>query len=276
MFFSYYKTKLTIEAQDDDIGSNCYEDLSNKFENFVKTFDDAPWNNSVEKLQQFRDKCDPELAKKLDHALALIDKILRQYKYEEFMLSFNGGKDCTLLLHLLRVKTDEIYGPDKMIKAFHILCDDEFQELRHFLLDICWKYKVQLRELGGSMKQGLELLKSEEPHVKAVFMGSRSTDPHGKYIKSNQQMTDSDWPQFLRVFPLFDFTYSEIWKGLRGLCVPYCVLYDRGYTSLGDQKKTKPNPALKIDGEDAYRPAYSLQEEDKERQGRDDKIQSKV
>ena len=192
------------------------------------------------------------------------------------MLSFNGGKDCTLLLHLLRVKMDEVYGPDKMIRAFHILCEDEFQELRHFLLDICWKYNVQLKELGGSMKAGLISLKEESPDVKAVFMGSRSTDPHGKFMKSNCQWTDKDWPQFYRVCPIFDWTYAEIWTAIRGLCIPYCVLYDRGYTSLGDRSKTKPNPALKIEDQDSYRPAYCLYEDSKEREGRVDSPSHKI
>ena len=128
---------------------------------------------------------------------------------------------------------DELYGPETKIKAFHILCEDEFSELRHFLLDVCWKYNVQLRELGGSLKAGLAELKEHEPKVKAVFMGSRASDPKGRYMSSKCQWTDKEWPQFYRVCPLFDWTYSEVWKGLRGLCIPYCILYDRGYTSLG-------------------------------------------
>jgi len=273
---SYYKTKLTIEAPDDESGNAAFDDLTKAFNSFVRTFDESPWENTVEKFERFRQSVEPELAKKLDDATNLIGDILKQYSYDEVMLSFNGGKDCTLLLHLLRVKMDEIYGPEKMIRAFHILCEDEFQELRHFLLDICWKYNVQLKELGGSMKAGLVSLKEESPHVKAVFMGSRSTDPHGKFMKSNCQWTDKDWPQFYRVCPIFDWTYGEIWTAIRGLCIPYCVLYDRGYTSLGDRSKTRPNPALKIEGQDTYRPAYCLYEGSKEREGRSDSPSHKI
>lgn len=50
--------------------------------------------------------------------------------------------------------------------------------------------------------------------------------------------------------------------------VPYCELYDRGYTSLGGTTDTHPNPALRVE-EGGYRPAYELEEDDEERLGRD-------
>jgi len=67
---------------------------------------------------------------------------------------------------------------------------------------------------------------------------------------------------------------------LRELQVPYCVLYDMGYTSLGGTKDTHPNPALLEDGTGVqegqdgerkrrFRPAYELVEDGQERLGRD-------
>lgn len=59
--------------------------------------------------------------------------------------------------------------------------------------------------------------------------------------------------------------------------IPYCSLYDHGYTSLGGTTDTHPNPALKegggsTEGDKAFRPAYELEGEDAdkaERLGRD-------
>jgi hypothetical protein len=36
-----------------------------------------------------------------------------------------------------------------------------------------------------------------------------------------------------------------VWTFIRGLCLPYPALYDRGYTSLGSPHDTEPNPALR-------------------------------
>ena len=57
--------------------------------------------------------------------------------------------------------------------------------------------------------------------------------------------------------------------------IPYCTLYDQGYTSLGGTTDTHPNPALKANGEDGtkknkvFKPAYELMEDNAERLGRD-------
>ena len=59
---------------------------------------------------------------------------------------------------------------------------------------------------------------------------------------------------------------------LKHLDIPYCELYDQGYTSLGGTTDTHPNPALQVvgpAGELSHRPAYELEDDDLERLGRD-------
>lgn len=86
------------------------------------------------------------------------------------------------------------------------------------------------------------------------------------------QITDSDWPQVMRVFPLLDWHYSHIWDYLLYFKVPYCSLYDIGYTSLGNVENTIKNPSLLwhdvLQEKKVYLPAYKLLESEKERNGR--------
>jgi FAD synthetase len=63
---------------------------------------------------------------------------------------------------------------------------------------------------------------------------------------------------------------------IRHLKIPYCSLYDLGYTSLGGTTDTHPNPVLKAHGDASeemssqeYRPAYELVDDEEERLGRD-------
>lgn len=57
--------------------------------------------------------------------------------------------------------------------------------------------------------------------------------------------------------------------------IPYCPLYDQGYTSLGGTTDTHPNPALKagasekVNKDQVFKPAYELLEDNAERLGRD-------
>ena len=83
----------------------------------------------------------------------------------------------------------------------------------------------------------------------------------------------STWmPPFMRVNPILDWHYGHIWHFLRRYELPYCSLYEAGYTSLGKVDDTLPNPALaRPDGSGEYYPAYMLQDWTQERAGRIDK-----
>jgi len=115
-----------------------------------------------------------------------------------------------------------------------------------------------------------EYLDGTGKSIKAIFVGTRRTDPHGGKL-GPFNMTDRGWPEFMRVHPVLDWRYAEVWAFLRHLDIPYCELYDQGYTSLGGTNDTHPNPALRVEdgGAVRYRPAYELVEDAEERLGRD-------
>lgn len=83
-------------------------------------------------------------------------------------------------------------------------------------------------------------------------------------------MTDSDWPEIMRCSPFLDWHYSDIWDYLLYYKVPYCKLYDSGFTSLGNTTNTIRNPSLICAESEkgAYLPAYKMLREKNERSGR--------
>ena len=103
---------------------------------------------------------------------------------------------------------------------------------------------------------------------KAIVLGTRQGDPnaHGQetFCPSSE-----GWPPFMRINPVLDWSYSEVWRFLLECQVEYCSLYDLGFTSIGSTKDTVPNANLLINKEEGtYAPAYKLVEDKQERAGR--------
>ena len=105
------------------------------------------------------------------------------------------------------------------------------------------------------------------PHIAAILVGTRRTDPHGADLVAAQP-TDHGWPAFMRIHPVLEWAYADVWALLHALGVSYCELYDKGYTSLGGTGDTGPNPALKREDGEGYLPAWELKDERLERMGR--------
>ncbi|KAI9679410.1 MAG: 3'-phosphoadenosine 5'-phosphosulfate sulfotransferase [Caeruleum heppii] len=212
-------------------------------------------------------------------SLAVIKDALQRYDLPDIALSYNGGKDCLVLLILFlaalaSLPNDHLLPP--LIQSVYIIPPNAFPEIDAFVTTSSKTYHLDVERSTLPMKEAFARYLQERPKVKAIFVGTRRTDPHGEFL-THSDRTDGGWPDFMRVHPVIDWHYVEIWSFIRHFNIPYCPLYDRGYTSLGATTDTHPNPALrKNDAEttgttekDMFRPAYELVEDEEERLGRD-------
>lgn len=204
-------------------------------------------------------------------SVQVVEECLSKYDNdpETFCISFNGGKDCTALLHLTLMVMKK-KGLNFRLKSLHITIPDTFSQLVEFVHESCTRYNLDAIELKGpDFKTALAGLKLSLPKIDAILMGTRKSDI--SYKIGYFQRTDPDWPDFMRVNPILDWSYRDVWDYLVKLEVPYCRLYDDGYTSIGSTKNTVLNPRLKrLDdsGQPFYLPAFSLEDPSDERSGR--------
>ncbi|KAJ1907308.1 3'-phosphoadenosine 5'-phosphosulfate sulfotransferase [Coemansia sp. IMI 209127] len=209
------------------------------------------------------------LGLKVASALRVIETALHRYGPSHVALSFNGGKDCTVLMHMVRAALHKYNVEHNLSNAplvsIYVMYKRTFSEIDGFVDQSVGQYDLDLVKTNGPMKQGLQSFKDSHPETKAIFVGTRGDDPHGNKLQYFSE-TDADWPEFMRVNPVLDWTFEDIWGSIRGMDVRYCCLYDQGYTSLGDVDSTRRNPALLKDG--CYQPAWSLVDMCLERSGR--------
>ncbi|KAA8570751.1 hypothetical protein EYC84_000146 [Monilinia fructicola] len=230
-------------------------------------------------------------------ALGVIAECLERYSLDEISFSYNGGKDCLVLLILLLAALSNHQSPPSTgtapatstststspatappplppkLPSVYILSPHPFPEVDDFVATSSAHYHLSLSRYASPMKQAFAQYLDEHKHIRAILVGTRRTDPHGADL-THFDMTDGGWPRFMRVHPVIDWHYREIWAFIRHLQVPYCPLYDQGYTSLGGTTDTHPNPVLVAAADDAtqprrFRPAYELVEDMEERLGRD-------
>ncbi|XP_045492905.1 FAD synthase isoform X2 [Colias croceus] len=208
--------------------------------------------------------------------IAESEQILRQcfsqFRLDEVFLSFNGGKDCTVLLDLTINILKDIFNKDdvaKDLKVIYMRSKGPFREMETFIEKVEAHYKIKLVVVEGEMKSVLENILETDRRLKACLMGTRRTDPYSQNMNFLQK-TDPSWPQVIRVSPLLNWSYHQIWTYIHERNVPYCSLYDIGYTSLGNTYNTLPNPSLAyhVNGHIAYRPAWLLTDPTLERAGR--------
>ncbi|KAK3043054.1 hypothetical protein RJ639_002622 [Escallonia herrerae] len=217
--------------------------------------------------QAIRGSDDRRLKTKYNNAIYVIQRALALYSVEEVAFSFNGGKDSTVLLHLLRAgyflhRAEQTHANGDLtdgestfpMRTIYFENPSVFPEINSFTYETASNYGLQMDIIRLDFKSGLEALLRAKP-IRAIFLGVRIGDPTAV---GQEQFSPSSpgWPPFMRVNPVLDWSYS--------------------YTSIGSIYDTLPNALLCIDdstnSKEKFRPAYLLQDGRLERAGRAKKL----
>jgi len=215
----------------------------------------------------------------IERSMSIIDSALHLYSCpQEVAFSFNGGKDCTVVLHLIRGCLQR-RGSQAFPSVLYFSSSGEdlkktnaslvFPEVVLFIKYCEAAFKFKVNELKG-FKEGLASLVAPKGSLRGVLMGTRVGDPDARQLMGPFTPTSTSWPPVMRVCPILEWNYGQVWQFLRGLKAPYCSLYDLGYTSLGSPTDCTPNPAL-VSGEkngEIHEPAWKLEDGLLERMGR--------
>lgn len=185
------------------------------------------------------------------------------------LVAFNGGKDCTLLLHLILSRAETLPAVTRSIRLMYIRDSpsETFPEVEDFVDATKKRFSLDSIEVAnGDMRSALGKVVRDHPEVRAIFMGTRWTDPNAKWMDYFCS-TSAGWPKMDLVAPILRMSYADLWRIMAEFAIPYCDLYRRGYTSIGTVSDTIPNPALKLpDG--TYLHANQLTDPSLERHGR--------
>lgn len=302
---------LTGDAKNDNDAGTSSTFLHKIQNSEITVYQSAKWSkeaylSSLELYQKLMGCEDSYIYPFIQDALHSLHHAYRLYGPENIIGSFNGGKDAAVILELMRAAHANYYHSLEDIavepirpRVIYFNNELEFPQVYDFVTCTVDRYDLDMIafEEGISFVEGLTMLvennyppqmrvdSKSKPFPMGFVLGTRTSDPNaGK--QSIFAPSSSYMPSFMRINPILQWTYGNVWHFLRQFKLPYCSLYDEGYTSLGNVNDTFPCPSLKkiawVDSNDSsssssssYWPAYMLKDWSQERAGRAKKEKKK-
>jgi 3'-phosphoadenosine 5'-phosphosulfate sulfotransferase (PAPS reductase)/FAD synthetase len=120
---------------------------------------------------------------------------------------------------------------------------DEFPELVEFRDKFCADRGVRLHKLCGKSLQSELWRLYHDFGVRHALLGTRRSD--GPNQSAPIDASTAGWAPITRYAPAFEWTTPDVWQFIRSEGVPYCGLYDDGYSSLGLKSRTERDEKLR-------------------------------
>ena len=109
---------------------------------------------------------------------------MSDYGPENVFVSFNGGKDCTVLLHLvLSILKNKYFNYLRPVSCMYVESTNSFKEVNDFIKQMEIFYNLEIVMITKSVKEGLNDFLTIKPNMKAVLMGTRRTDPYSQDLQ---------------------------------------------------------------------------------------------
>lgn len=187
----------------------------------------------------------------------------------QVLVGWTGGKDSTVVLHLWR-DVVRCHAPEAAIRALSLDTGWKFPEVVAFRDALAREWGVRVHVARPAVGPGYPVAADpvtccrdlkitplqaalEALQCPALLTGVRA-DEH-------PQRTLGAWweeqvqPAHVRVAPLLEWTEMDVWTYMVRNAVPWCVLYDQGYRSLGCIPCTSRSGPGERSGRDARKEA---------------------
>ncbi|GAB5363163.1 hypothetical protein AAMO2058_000859900 [Amorphochlora amoebiformis] len=154
-------------------------------------------------------------------SLEVFGQAFRLYGPRSVFVSFNGGKDAVVIMHLARAAlakhcVDNQLSPDAhKLRVIYFLSRNEFPEIRKFVETEVERYNLDMQLHAKDFVSGLKACISGEaeergekaPHL-AFVLGTRKGDPNCG-VQKNFEPSSSWMPAFMRVNPILNWDYGQ-------------------------------------------------------------------
>lgn len=170
------------------------------------------------------------LQQKIDHAKKVI--VDAANKYDDFAVSFSGGKDSAVLYHLVYKALGDKHAP-----VFAVLADTEFKETEEYVKRFVPNAKIYRYANTGDpadcCRSGkVSTFKQAVAGLDCWFSGIRADE--GISRANFAEIEDRDG--LVKVNPILNFTEKDVWRYLAIYRVEVNPIYAQGYRSLSCAK----------------------------------------
>jgi phosphoadenosine phosphosulfate reductase len=182
------------------------------------------------------------LADKIAESNSILRYAINEFK-ESLALTFSGGKDSLVVLHLTR----SLCGDTVPFPVFSIDTTVKFPETINFLNRVVSLWNINLFILKSKAARVIKIAEDKEVccqalkiqpineaiinyNIRALITAIRWDEQGARTMERPISLREN--PPHTRIHPILHFSEADIWDYIHEFDLPYCELYDRGYRSL--------------------------------------------